>query len=158
MCMSIEDELRAGLMSRGEALLDAATTCIYLAFTPPTDPSMWLRMIREAQGNLRYAEAMEAAILTRCGPSWDVLASRLEQTRQALHRRLGSQADERMRLAREREDMHEEQLLNWMDMLAVWAQHEAMETRPLEFYGAMAAELARLRKERQWWQHPQLIR
>jgi len=94
--MAIEDDLRAGLISRADSLLNAATMCLYLAFTPPTNPMNWLAAARRAQAEMRHAEAMEAAILTRCGPSWDVLASRLNQTRQVLHRRLGTGADQRM--------------------------------------------------------------
>jgi hypothetical protein len=156
--MAIEEELRAGLISRAESLLDAATTCIYLAFTPPTDPLSWLSMIQRAQANLADAEAMEAAILTRSGLSWDVLASRLEQTRQALHRRLGARADKAMRHARELEGMNEEHLLDLMDMLALNAQSDEMATPPRDLYGAMATKLARLRTERQWWRNPLLTK
>ena len=54
--------------------------------------------------------------------------------------------------------MNEEQLLQWLDMLASWAKSDEVATPPRDLYGAMAAELAALRKERQWWRNPELLR
>ena len=93
-------------------------------------------------------------ILNRCGLSWDVMASRQDQTRQALHRRLATRADDLMRQAVEFEDLHMLQIEEHVDALAQVAGDESLQelAEPEEFFGEMAEELTEARKHSRWWE------
>ena len=153
MCMAIEDELWAALLSRAELLLGAADTCLREALLSPTNPGRWLSSVR-AERDVGLAEALEAGILTRCGASWDVLASRQNQTRQALHRRLAALSDDLVSDAPKYEAMHTEGAQWKVEAILLWVESEEVRSLiedPRAFYGKIAGLLARLRRQRLWW-------
>jgi len=45
-----------------------------------------------------------------------------------------------------------------MDALDSWLESQEIAQPPSALYGAMAAELARLRKQPQWWRNPELLK
>jgi len=91
---AIEEELHKALIARAADLLSAAATCLSVAdLEMDTHPSFQLVRIRQAILELESAEALTAALLVRCGASWDTLSVQFELSRQAMHRRLAARAE-----------------------------------------------------------------
>jgi hypothetical protein len=154
--MVLEDELRAALKVQAELLLDAASTCIRMALWPPSGLSEWLFGANEAQSQLRRAEALETAILTRCGVSWDSLAARRDQSRQALHRRLAKTANEQWNLALEYEALTGSDISKRIRGFSVGEAINRLRD-PDGFYANEARELSDLRRVPHWWRREDLL-
>jgi hypothetical protein len=151
--MAIEDELRAALVARAEDLLQAAVWCIGEARDTLADGGGWSR-IAEARHAMDRAEALHAGILNRCGLSWDVMASRQDQTRQALHRRLGKRADELIREAVIYEELHLRQIGEHMADLMGAVDRRALEAlaEPEDYFRQASEELTEARRHPRWWE------
>jgi hypothetical protein len=153
--MSLEEELADALRYRCELLVGVATACLAAANTDfgsegwsPYPPSEALVTLREASSDLAAAEALTAAILTRVGVSWDVLASRQNLTRQSLHRRLAAEAQKMYQLAHDYpvRDLSFEIGLLRRFASAPWIRN--LEATP----ATVAALLMSVRNTPRWWE------
>jgi len=146
----LEDELENALVARAAALLDAATTCMAIADMPlDIHPSFQFLRVREAIRELEYAEALTAALFVRCGASWDVLAARSGRSRQALHRRLATKAEETYGEAQSYPDYHQDTLANYCGYVDSFSRGLGDELP--DDLRSRAGELASLRRTPHWW-------
>jgi hypothetical protein len=98
--MAIEDDFRAALIARAEALLETAALCIGAAMQSPIQYGISLSAFQGMRHDLTRVEALDVGIVNRVGISWDAMAGELNQSRQALHRRLARASEEEFASAR----------------------------------------------------------
>ncbi len=101
--MGIEADLRSAVALRNEMAVYLAVSLLDLTIERGDECSVIAengivggKYARAAQD----IEALTAAILQRAGMSWNAMAARVDQSRQALHRRLGARGEELFELAR----------------------------------------------------------
>ena len=179
--MSIESELREAIAFRNEMAVELAGALLQLTLEKGDSPSS---IAENGIVGGKYAEfvtaieALTAAILLRSGMSWNAMAARVDQSRQALHRRLSARGEEMFYRAQEgsgyreydpevlakalrkaekvrgglRRDEAMRALLPYTarDLILTMMRNPSIE-EILNAPPALAAELVELRKIPQWW-------
>lgn len=146
------EHLRNLLLARSAAAADLATWALMLANPQPrgdgSDAAMPFELLRDLVLQL---EAQTCALLQYCGLSWDALATETVRTssRQALHRRLASLADEQWISAERNKTDNKHELQSNIEIAL--AMSRQLSDRAIQDLESAPEKWEKYRRTPHWW-------